>query len=167
MCDAGKVRFGFEQRWTATVDEVVEVYLDPAFWAELTELSATRPPTVLGIERSGDRAVVRLRYSLSVELPREAARFIDPGDVTWVEETVWDLPRRSAEIRFLPTQAGGLLKAGATAQLHDEGAAALRRIRGELKVRIPLVGGRVERAIVEGVGEHLDAEAEAVAARLG
>ena len=166
MCDAGGVRFGFEQRWTATVDDVVEVYLDPAFWSELTALRATRPPEVLGIERSGDRAVVRLRYALSVDLPKEAARFIDPGDVTWVEETTWDLPARSAQVRFLPAQGGGLLRASATADMVDEDGEALRRIRGELKVRVPLVGGRVERAIVDGVGEHLDAEADAVAARL-
>ena len=160
------MRFGFEQRWAATVDEVVEVYLDPGFWSELTELSSTRAPEVLGIERAGDRAVVRLRYALSVDLPKEAARFIDPGDVTWVEETTWDLPRRAAEVRFLPAQGAALLRASATAAMHDEVGEALRRIRGELKVRIPLVGGRVERAIVEGVGEHLDAEADAVAARL-
>jgi hypothetical protein len=160
------VKFGFEQRWAATVDEVVEVYLDPVFWSELTELSATRPPEVLGIERAGDRAVVRLRYALSVDLPKEAARFIDPGDVTWVEETTWDLPQRTAEVRFLPAQGGGLLRASATAAMHDEAGEGLRRIRGELKVRIPLVGGRVERAIVEGVGEHLEAEADAVATRL-
>ena len=166
MCDAGEVKFGFEQRWAATVDEVIEVYLDPAFWSELTELRTTRAPEVLGVERNGDRAVVRLRYALSVDLPKEAARFLDPGDVTWVEETTWDLPGRTAQVRFLPAQGGGLLRASATADLHEDAGEALRRIRGELKVRVPLVGGRVERAIVDGVGEHLEAEADAVAARL-
>lgn len=167
MCNAGGVKFGFEQRWNATVDDVVEVYLDPAFWSGLSSLRATKAPMVLDIERGDRRAVVRLRYGLAVDLPREAARFIDPGDVTWVEETTWDLSQRSASVRFLPEQGAGLLRASATASMTAEGADAVRAVRGELKVRIPLVGGKVERAIVEGVGEHLDAEADAVADRLG
>jgi hypothetical protein len=161
------VRFGFEQRWSASVDDVIEVYLDPAFWGGLTDLRATLAPEVLGIERSGDRAQVRLRYALSVDLPREAARFLDPGDVTWVEETTWDLPGRPADVRFVPAQAGSLIRAGASATMAARGAEAVREVRGDLRVRIPLVGAKVERAIVDGIGEHLDAEADAVAGRLG
>ena len=96
MCDATQVKFGFEQRWTATVDDVVEVYLDESFWTGLADLSTTTPPTVLDITRTGDRAVVRLHWVLSVDLPKEAARFIDPDDVAWVEETRWNLSDRSA-----------------------------------------------------------------------
>lgn len=167
MCDAVAVRFGFEQRWEAGADEVIEVYLDPGFWRGLESLRATNAPEVLEVSRRGDRALVRLRYALSVELPREAARFIDPGDVTWVEETTWDLPARRASVRFVPAQGGGLLRASAEATMRDSDGGAAREVRGELRVRIPLVGGKVERAIVEGVGEHLDAEADAVADRLG
>lgn len=166
MCDATQVKFGFEQRWTAPVDDVIEVYLDETFWTALSDLSTTSPPTVLGIERSGDRAVVRLHWILSVDLPKEAARFIDPDDVAWVEETRWNLSDRSAEVHFQPDQAAGLLRASAAAKLEPDGPDAVRRITGELKVRIPLLGHKVEPVIVQGVGDHLDEEANSVAARL-
>jgi hypothetical protein len=167
MWDATQVKFGFEQRWTAPVDDVVEVYLDETFWGSLADLSTTSPPEVLGIERKGDRAVVRLHWVLSVELPKEAARFIDPNDVAWVEETHWNLVDRTAQVSFQPDQAAGLLRASADAALLAQGDDAVRSIRGELKVRIPLLGHKVEPVIVEGVGDHLDEEAGAVAARLG
>ena len=167
VCDAGRVKFGFEQRWTASVDDVVESYLDESFWTALSGLSTTSPPKVLGIERTGDRAEVRLHWVLSVDLPREAARFIDPDDVAWVEVTRWDLSQRSATVEFQPDQAAGLLRASADARLRPDGADAVRDVSGELKVRIPLLGHKVEPAIVEGVGDHLDEEARAVAARLG
>ncbi len=168
MCDAVPVKFGFEQRWDgAQVEEVLEVYLDPAFWGGLTELRSTSAPEVLGLERSSGTAVVRLRYSLAVDLPTEAARFIDTRRVTWVEESTWDLTRQRAEVRFLPEQGGGLLRASASAALLERDGGTAREVRGDLRVRVPLVGGRVERAIVDGIGEHLDAEADAVAQRLG
>lgn len=166
VCDAVRVKFGFEQRWAAPPDDVIEVYLDESFWTGLSDLSTTAPPEVLGIERRGDRAVVRLHWILSVELPKEAARFIDPDDVAWIEVTTWDLPRRHASVEFHPDQAAGLLHASADAALGVDGAGSLRSISGELKVRIPLLGRKVEPVIVEGVGEHLDEEAAAVAGRL-
>lgn len=166
VCDATQVRFGFEQRWTATVDEVVEVYLDESFWAGLGDLATTTAPTVLDLSRRGDRAVVRLHWVLNVDLPRQAARFIDPDRVAWVEETDWDLRARQAQVRFLPDQAAGLLRASASARLLHEGTETVRRIEGELTVRIPLLGSKVEPAIVDGVGEHLEQEADAVAARV-
>ncbi len=166
MCDAGMVKFGFEQRWTAPVDDVVQVYLDESFWSGLSDLSTTSPPTVLDITRRGDRATVRLHWVLSVDLPREAARFIDPDDVAWIEETRWDLTSNSATVTFLPDQAASLLRASADAALRADGHDAVRTISGELKVRIPLLGHKVEPAIVDGVTEHLDEEASAVATRL-
>jgi hypothetical protein len=110
---------------------------------------------------------VRLRYVLSVELPSQASRFIDPDDVAWVEETTWQLKERTAAVRFLPEQAAGLMKASASADLTTEGADTLRQVTGDLRVRIPLVGGKVEHAIVDGIGGHLEEEADAVADRLG
>lgn len=166
VCDAGAVKFAFEQRWTASVDEVVDVYLDEDFWKGLSGLTTTSPPKVIGVERSGDRAVVTLHWILSVDLPKEAARFIDPDDVAWTEETTWDLSASSAEVAFRPDQAAGLLKASATAVLTQDGDDVVRTIRGELKVRIPLIGHKVEPVIVDGIGEHLEEEAAAVAARL-
>lgn len=145
---------------------MLAVYLDADFWSSMEGLTTTSPPTVLGIERRGDTALVRLRYRLSVELPSQAARFIDPDDVAWVEETTWRLTERRASVRFLPEQAAGLLRASADVTLAAAGAETTREIRGDLKVRIPLVGGRVEHAIVDGIGTTLEEEADAVANRL-
>ena len=87
------MKFGFEQRWEASVDDVLAVYIDEAFWSSMAGLSKTNPPEVLGVERHAGRVVVRLRFRLSVDLPSQASRFIDPDDVAWVEEHDWDLDR--------------------------------------------------------------------------
>ena len=166
LCHAGRVKFDFEQRWTASLDDVVETYLDSGFWSGLTGLSATSSPDVLSIDRTGDRAVVRLHYVLSVDLPKEASRFIDPDDVAWIEETTWDLSKRSSKVAFLPDQAAKLLRASATADLTAAGGDAVRVVNGEVKVHIPLLGSKVEKVIVEGVHDHLAEEADAVAAHL-
>lgn len=160
------MKFGFEQRWTATVHEVVDVYTDESFWASLPPFRTTAPPEILEVRRERTSAFTRLRYRLNVELPKEAARFIDPDDVSWVEESTWDLSAATAGVRFLPDQGASLMRADASVEVVADGDDAVRRVRGELKVRIPLLGGKVERAVVGNIGEHLEEEADAVATRL-
>ena len=43
----------------------------------------------------------------------------------------------------------------------------MRALSGDVKVRVLLVGGKVEGALVSGLREHADAEAMLVAERLG
>jgi hypothetical protein len=41
-----------------------------------------------------------------------------------------------------------------------------RRISGEFRIKIPLIGGKAERAIVPGLARRLDVEAAALATAL-
>lgn len=160
------MRFGFEQSWRTTVEEVLDLYVDPGFWESLHGLSKTGAPDVLDVSRSGDDVLVALRYRFVAELPRDVGRFVDPGNVSWVERTEWHLSTATADVQFLPDQASSLMRATAAVELSQAGDEALRQVRGDLSVRIPLVGRRVEKAVVEGIGEHLEEEADAVADRL-
>ena len=169
MCDIGAVKFGFEQRWAAPVDAIMETYLDEGFWNGLDGFSNMAPPQLLSLERddAAGTALVRLRYKVNATLPAQAARFIDPDDVAWVQETEWDLTALTAQVRFLPVQAAGLMRASASIDVRADGADTVRELRGEFKVKIPLVGGRVEKAVVGDIGTNLEEEADAVAEHLG
>lgn len=169
MCDAGAVKFGFEQRWNAPVDDVMATYLDPEFWNGITGFSNMAPPELLGIDRDDDArtAVVRIKYRVDAKLPAQAARFIDPNNVAWVQETTWDLDALTAKVRFLPVQAAGLIHAEATIVVKSEGDDTVRELRGEFRVKIPLVGSKVEKSVVGDIGTNLEEEADLVAKRLG
>lgn len=160
------MKFGFEQRWTATVADVVNLYCDEAFWSSVTGFTKTSAPMVLEITRDGDTAFTRLNWKLVVDLPRQASRFLDPDNVAWVEETTWNIPDANATVGFVPSQGASLLKANASIAVVADGDEAIRRVTGELHVRIPLLGGKVEHAIVDGIGDHLTEEADVVAAKL-
>lgn len=159
------MKFGFEQRWAAPVDDIMATYLDESFWTGLDGFSKMTPPVLLGIDRddSAATALVRVRYRVDATLPAQASRFIDPDDVSWVQETEWDLRTNRAQVRFVPVQAAGLMRASATIEVRTDGDETIRALRGEFRVRIPLVGGRVEKAVVGDIGTNLEEEADAVA----
>ncbi|MCB1271219.1 MAG: DUF2505 domain-containing protein [Microthrixaceae bacterium] len=160
------MRFGFEQRWSASVGDVVGLYTDESFWNGVSSFGRTGAPEVIEVTRDELSARTRLRWRLAVDLPREASRFIDPDNVAWVEDTRWDLRSNRAEVAFDPAQAAALIRASAEVAVTSEGDEAVRRVTGELKVRIPLLGHRVEEAIADGIEEHLTEEADVVAEHL-
>ncbi len=167
MCDAEGVKFDFTQSFDASTADVLDAYTDSEFWSGIEDLTATSVPSVLDVRRNGDRITVELRYQLVVDLPSEAARFIDTSSVTWVEASEWDLRSATSQTRFLPDQAARLMTATAESRLIDTASGSKRAVSGELKVRIPLLGSRIERAIIGGIGDHLDEEVTAIEKFLG
>jgi hypothetical protein len=138
---------------------VLATYTDPAFYAALDGLPKVGEPRVLEHRVEGDRVVLRVHYRFTADLPSAALRVIDADKLTWVEETTYDLAAATSRSKLLPDHYPDRLQASATATFTAEGTGAVRRIDGELKVRMPLVGGKVEGAIVSGLKEHLVDEA--------
>ena len=156
------MKFDFVERFSAAPEDVLAVLVDDDFWTGIDDLSATSVPEVLGVSASGNRVTVELRYRLDVDLPSEAARFIDTSNVSWVEITEWDRVSLRSDTRFVPDQAGRLMSASATSLLVPSGSGANRNVNGDLRVKIPLLGSRVERAIIGGVEDHLGEVTDAV-----
>ena len=86
-------------------------------------------------------------------------RVFDPARLTWVEDSVHDVARRSTRFRLEPDHYADRFRASGTSRLTPSRGGTERLTEGELVVRAPLVGGRVERAIVDGLEEYQRAEA--------
>ncbi len=162
------MRFSLTQQLPAPPDAVIRLYADPDFHTSLSGLTKVAPPELVGREVDGQRVVLRLRYRFIAPLPSAATAVIDPDRLTWVDETVYDLDRLTATTSFHPDHYGDRLTAQIDTRFEpgSGGAGTERRIAGELKVRMLLVGSQVEKAIVSGLQEHLGEEAVVAAARL-
>lgn len=161
------MRFDISQEFDAALDEVFEHYTSPAFFEDLPEFGRIGRPELLEHRVADGRVLVRARYAFTAELPAAALAVIDPERLTWVEETTYDIERRSAAVAFRPDHYASKLQASATVRFAGDRASATRTVAGDLRVRVLLVGGQVERAIVGGLREHLDEEADHVDAVLG
>jgi hypothetical protein len=156
------VRFELAQRYDSPAADVSGAYADPALYPTLVGL-----PKLGGIEvldRSGpdDRPRMRIRFRFTGQLPSAVTAVIDPDRLTWVQESEHDVAAGTGTFRLVPDHYPDRLRASGSWRCADDGDGARRVVRGELKVRAPLVGGRVEQAIVSGLEEYLAAEAPAV-----
>lgn len=160
------MKFELLHSFAAPVDDVAAVLLDPDFQATLGDVGDLKERTVLSQETHGDGVVRRVRCVLGLEIHGAAQRFLGGADPAWVQEEHWDPSTLTWEWVIHPEVAKDLLTARGSTQLETAGAGTDRMVVGELRVRVPIYGGRVEGRIVEGITRAYDDEAGRLAAWL-
>jgi hypothetical protein len=157
------MRFQLEQVIDGPVDAVARVYTETRFYERLGELPKLGRPEVL--DRSEDGSVVRLavRFRFTGNLSPAVTRMIDPGRLSWVEESVHDLEHHTVTFHMKPDNYADRLRFEGSYRFEPVGGGQTRRVaEGEVAVRVPIVGRAVEGAIVSGLREHLAGEVEVV-----
>jgi hypothetical protein len=157
------MRFTLDLELPGDVDDVLAALLDPELLRSLDGLPNLGAPKLLSQDRDGHTVVQRVHYQFTGTLSAAVTRVIDPRNVTWVDETTYDLAARRATSRILPDHYADKLRCTATHTFTQRGDVTVRRVEGDLSVRVPLVGRVVERAIVSGLEDHLRAEADLLA----
>lgn len=153
------MRFTIEQQYAPDPTAVLVAFTDPAFYGSLQGLTKVAPPDVIDREEAGGKIRMRVRYRFIADLPRAAKRVIDPDKLTWIDDSVYDLDALVVRTVLLPDHYPDRMTASATSTFAPEGAGTRREAVGTLEVRVPLVGGQVEKAIVSGLQEHVVEEA--------
>jgi Protein of unknown function (DUF2505) len=152
------MRFHLDQIFRALADDVARAYTDPALYELLGQLPKLGRPQVL--ERRGDGEVVHLqvRYHFTGDLSPAVRRVLDPDRLSWVEHATHDLARREVDFRLVPDHYGDMLRSSGRYRFEEQGELTRKVAEGDLSVRVPIVGGSVERAIVSGLREHFREE---------
>ena len=158
------MNFRIEQRIPAPLTAVEAALLDSDFVAATADLPKLGAPDLLENARDGDRAHQRIRYHFTAPLSGAVTRVVDPAKLTWIDDATYDLTSHTSRHRIVPDNYADRLKAAYDVTLEALGDSTRRLVTGELTVHVPLVGGRVERAIVDGLEEHANAEAELLGA---
>jgi hypothetical protein len=157
------MRFRITQRIEAPVADVEAALLDPAFLERMAELPKLGRPQLLDVDDQGDLVRRRIRFAFAGQLSSAVTAVVDPAKLTWVEDSTADRRTHRTTFRILPDHYADRLTASGTFILEDAGGTTRRVAEGDLRVRFPLVGGRVEKAIVSGMEDYAAAEAGAIA----
>jgi len=161
------VKFEIVQELAATPDAIDGVLVDPAFLVRMAELPKLGSADVVSQARDGDVVRQDVRYLFQAELSSAVTRVVDPKKLTWVERSVCDLAAHRTQCEIRPDNYGGMLSGRYDAVIVVTDQGARRTLTGELKVKMPFVGGKVERAIVGGLEENAAAQTQLIQDFLG
>ncbi len=164
------MRFELAQRFAASPDEVADAFTDPGMYAELASLPKLGQPEV--IERRAEGGIVHLqvRYRFTGDLSAAVKAVVDPAKLTWVDDSHHDLSRRVVTFTMRPDHYADRFKASGSYRFEpapNDPGATVRTTVGDIKVKMMLVAGQVERAIISGLREHLASEVKVVERWIG
>lgn len=148
--------------YPGTVDEVVAMYLTPDY--------LQRRFTPFLVEGTARTSVEGQRITLGGQcrpelLPAAAARFVNaPLRITFTEE--WASDEAGARSRSSVAVDGAPVSAEATSTLAASEGGCTREVAGSVSVRVPLLGGRIEREAVAHLDRVAQREQELAAAWL-
>jgi hypothetical protein len=160
------MEFTVEQVIPGPLDAVEDAFVDPAFLARLAQLPSFAGVELLDQQVDGDVVRQRVHYAYVGELSSAVTAIVDPAKLSWVEESVHDRTAHRADCRILPDHYANRLECSYVVRLTAQGDATRRTAQGDLRVHVPLLGGRAERAIVGGLRDHAEREAAAITAWL-
>ncbi len=153
------MRVRIEQRLAAPVERVEAALLEPRWYEAVAASDAVWAPELLDVEDDGGPLVpLRVRYRFRGRLNPAAARVVDPARLSWVEVSSLDRRSHTIDLRVEPDSYADKLRFTGSILLRPEGDTTWRELDGDVKVKVPLVGGKVEGAVVSGLREHAAVE---------
>ncbi len=157
------MNFRLEQDFPGTVDEVADVFVDPDLFDHLRQVDDLGRPELLEKVDEGATVRLRVRYAFTGELSPALTAVVEPSRITWVEESTLDRSTHRTEFHIVADHYPDRLRCAGHVELHDNGAGGTRRVaEGRLDVRIPFIGGKVERAVVDGLVDQAATQARVV-----
>ncbi len=158
------MRFELVQRLHAPIDAIERALVDPGFLEQMGKMPKLGRPQLLDQRDLGDRVFQRVRYDFAGDLSPTVKAFIDPTKLSWVEESTQDRATHLTEIAIVPDHYSSIFACSGLIRMSidQDNGETVRIATGEVTVRVPLVGSKAEAAIISGLREHAELEAEAL-----
>jgi hypothetical protein len=160
------MRFSVDHELPGSVTAVADVLLDPNFQTHL-DLPDLSRPEVVDASTSGTTSSLKLRYEFTGKVDPIVNKLMRNKKLTWVQELRLDRATGRGKLTFAaeldPKRLFG--EADMTLEAVDDDETR-RHIRGDLHVKVPVIGGSAEKKIVPGLVRRLDVEAAEVTAAL-
>lgn len=136
-----------------------ELFNSDAFESRLEEVSGVRMRT-LEVREEGDIEVRTIESVSKKELPGFMASALGAKHLTYTQTNRLDRKANRLQWKVVPMALADKVTAEGTTVVTEQDGRSVREIEGEITVRIPLIGGRIEKAILQEVERSYDRAAK-------
>lgn len=152
------MRLSLRHPLPAPVERAWEQLQTPDYAAALSEVAAV-DREVLQTGSAGGLPSRTVRLTGRKPLPGAVAKLLGSSQIRYVQEERIDAAARTIHWRVTAPDLSDRFEAQGTWRIIAEGTSSVRLIEGEIRVSIPLVGGKIERAVVEELTASYDKSA--------
>lgn len=146
-----------EHKFNASADAVFGLLTNPK-WIEARCLAMGELSASCKVKKTGG-ITVTMKRRVHRDLNAIIARVLNPdSDIEIVENWLGDAARRTAS--YMLTVVGKPISVTANIELEAAGKACIYRIQHQAKVKVPLIGGLIEKFVIaeteKGCADELD-----------
>ncbi len=164
------MKFEIKHRFRQSPERVAAAMFDPSLGERLTrDMRTIIEVETLSREENGSRLKLRTRYLPVPLITRVGTKRIDPKSLEWIAELDFDQATGRGTFRNLPVRdaVAKLLENSGTLELvASPGGGTERTLRGELKVKVAILGKIAEPLIKNNAVKILDEEGQVLQAVL-
>ena len=142
------MHFTLTQPFQHPASLVWDALLDPKHAAAVHQLGAIRREPVRDEVVDGSR-FVSTRCTSPEELPTVVQRALGTARLQWFVDEVWRSAAHTVQWRVRFPQLPDAVYASGSALLIPRGTSCERLVKGEVRVAIPVIGGKIEARVVE------------------
>ncbi|HEY2213573.1 MAG TPA: DUF2505 family protein [Acidimicrobiales bacterium] len=156
------MRFTVDQNVDVSPDAAVAAYGNPAFYEGREPQDNISVLEVVRHEDTGSQVLIEVRFKFTGSVSSAVRAVVDPNKMSWVTRTTVMVDERRTKFEVRPDHYPDRLQCSGTFRFqegHVGSESAIIKIEGDLKVRVPFVGGAVERVIVSGLRSYIAHEA--------
>ena len=147
-------RLTHELTYDAPLADVAAMLADPAFRQQVCDFQGVLRAEVSVDDASGATEVVIDQVQAAQGIPSFAKKFVG-DEINIVQKEKWGTPDRGAIDVSIPGKPGEMT---GTATLTESGGVTTETVDMQIKVGIPLVGGKIEGLIADMLLKALKAE---------
>jgi carbon monoxide dehydrogenase subunit G len=138
------MKFSHRIRYDATPDQVHAMLMDPDFRKEVCESATATIRYDVDIDKSDDDAVVTVeQFQPSTHIPSFARKFVG-AEIEIRQTEKWSDPSGASLVVEIPGKPGRMT---GSISLAADAAGTVETVSGDLKVAIPVVGGKLEKMV--------------------
>lgn len=153
--------FDFEFVFTASsVEAIVRAYFDADHLAAQDKVGDLVERRVTDSTEDADHKWCAWHVRANRALPGFVKPFVEGGRLAFVETMKWRKRDSQVDMTIVPQIAGGRVQIAGTYTLTPKGEGKVhRRYKGTISAGIPLLGGKIERGILEEFTKGISAMA--------
>jgi hypothetical protein len=139
----------------ASAEEVWNLVFTDEFMNALDERTGVQRELLSDDVRDGKRHIT-IQISHSEPLPNLAAKAMGSKTLVYLQDQIIDNAQKTVHWRVRLPSLGSKVQASGTYALEDRAEQCVRVVRGDVQVRVPFVGGKIERQIINKLSGSYD-----------
>lgn len=151
-------RFSHSARIGGQIDSIYSALGDEGFWVDRIRTVGTSRDSLDDLVVSEESISVTLTQFVPEEDIPDFARKVLPGELSLIRGVTYNRAGDRLTGTSLAEAVGGLGKITGEGETVPEGDEAVESLEGRVKVSVPLLGGKLEKLVVEHLTDLLVAE---------